>query len=168
MFVAEARRLLEGARVTDPASGARQPAVAWLRRPGQDLATVRAEGMLDTEYTKALDEATAKLQRTASGPRQAAAALVQVENTIRYDGYISKQDKLLRHRSHLDNLELPADLRYDELTGLSSEAREKLHKVRPETLGQAGRIAGVRAGDLGVLTIYLKRWRKNGGGEKRS
>ena len=168
VFVAEARRLLEKARVKDPASGARQPAVAWLRRPGQDLATVRAEGMLDTEYSKALDEATAKLQRETGSPRQAAAALVQVENTIRYDGYISKQDKLLRHRSHLDNLELPADLRYDELTGLSSEAREKLQKVRPATLGQAGRIAGVRAGDLGVLTIYLKRWRKNGGGEKRS
>jgi tRNA uridine 5-carboxymethylaminomethyl modification enzyme len=52
---------------------------------------------------------------------------------------------------------MPPDLDYKSLISLSFEAREKLDRIRPATLGQAGRIDGVRAGDLAVLTVYLKK-----------
>ena len=58
---------------------------------------------------------------------------------------------------------MPADLDYHALTALSYEAREKLSRVRPDTLGQAGRIDGVRAGDLAVLMVYMKKLRARDG-----
>jgi tRNA uridine 5-carboxymethylaminomethyl modification enzyme len=54
---------------------------------------------------------------------------------------------------------MPNDLDYKSMSALSFEAREKLSRVRPATLGQAGRIDGVRAGDLAVLTVFLRRHR---------
>ena len=63
----------------------------------------------------------------------------------------------MRNREHLDLFEMPDTLDYKSLTSLSFEAREKLDRIRPATLGQAGRIDGVRAGDLAVLTVYLKK-----------
>jgi tRNA uridine 5-carboxymethylaminomethyl modification enzyme len=54
---------------------------------------------------------------------------------------------------------MPADLDYKSMNAMSYESREKLDRVRPATLGQAGRIDGVRAGDLAVLTVHLKKWR---------
>ena len=85
-------------------------------------------------------------------------ALFQVENDIKYGGYIAKQNRLLHHRAHLDNLEIPIQLDFSTIKALSFEAREKLGSIRPQTLGQAGRIDGVRAGDLAVLSVYLKKW----------
>ena len=54
---------------------------------------------------------------------------------------------------------IPSDIDYDDVSGLRIEARQKLDKVRPETLGQAGRISGVSPADVTVLTIYLERKR---------
>jgi tRNA uridine 5-carboxymethylaminomethyl modification enzyme len=86
-----------------------------------------------------------------------AGALDQVENDIKYAGYITKHQRLLKSRAHLDHLEMPLDLDYRAMTALSFEAREKLDRIRPATLGEAGRIDGVRAGDLAVLTVLLKK-----------
>ena len=97
------------------------------------------------------------LKDVSSSPHLLNGALAQVENDIKYDGYIAKHNRLLRHREHLDNFEMPGELDYKSLTTLSFEAREKLDRIRPATLGQAGRIDGVRAGDLAVLTVYLKK-----------
>ncbi|NCQ34214.1 tRNA uridine-5-carboxymethylaminomethyl(34) synthesis enzyme MnmG [bacterium] len=95
-------------------------------------------------------------------PRHVAEGVLdQVECDIKYSGYIVKHDKLLRHRKHLDNLDLPLGLDYLGMKALSMEAREKLARVRPATLGQAARIDGVRAGDLAVLTVFMRR---HGGG----
>ena len=141
--------------------GTRMTAAAWLRRyPGtvDDL----VEGSCDEACTQAYRRAVAQLQTRDGGAGQAIAAVKQVANSIRYEGYISRQDKLLRHRNHLDHLELPASLDYAGLIALSFEAREKLQRIRPRTLGQAARIDGVRAGDLGVLTVYMKKWRAGG------
>ena len=54
---------------------------------------------------------------------------------------------------------MPAELDYKSMIALSFESREKLDRIRPATLGQAGRIDGVRAGDLAVLTVFLKKWK---------
>jgi len=83
--------------------------------------------------------------------------LDQVESDIKYSGYIVKHNKLLRQRKHLDHLDLPEELDYHGMRALSFEAREKLARIRPATLGQAARIDGVRAGDLAVLTVFMKR-----------
>ncbi len=105
--------------------------------------------IVDLEYNKLID---------GGAPAHVAqGAIEQVENDIKYSGYIVKHDKLLRRRSHLDHLELPPALDYMGIKALSYEAREKLNRMRPSTLGQAGRIDGVRAGDLAVLTVVLKR-----------
>jgi tRNA uridine 5-carboxymethylaminomethyl modification enzyme len=78
-------------------------------------------------------------------------------NTVRYAGYIEKQDRLLGHQAHLDELEIPVDFPYASQRALSSEAREKLALRRPANLGQAGRIDGVRQSDLAVLSVLIRR-----------
>ena len=83
--------------------------------------------------------------------------LNEIENELKYAGYIHKHRKLLRSQAHLDNLNCPVDMDYLGLAALSNEAREKLDRIRPATLGQASRIDGVRAGDLAVLTVVFKR-----------
>jgi len=95
-------------------------------------------------------------------PRLTAEALLQAAVDLRYEGYISKQDKLLARQSHLGNLDLPEDLPYAAMTTLSKESREKLARLRPANLGQAARIDGVRASDLAVLSVLARRWRDEG------
>jgi tRNA uridine 5-carboxymethylaminomethyl modification enzyme len=82
-----------------------------------------------------------------------------VLNSLFYVGYISKQQRLLAEAAHLDELEIPEDFDYRTERSLSTEAREKLERMRPENLGQASRIDGVRAGDLAVLSVLVRRWR---------
>ena len=86
--------------------------------------------------------------------------LAQVENDVKYEGYIEKQKKLLRKQQFLENLELPEELDYRAVEALSFEAREKLSTIRPANMGQASRIDGVRAGDLAVLSVVLKKMQK--------
>jgi tRNA uridine 5-carboxymethylaminomethyl modification enzyme len=86
-------------------------------------------------------------------------ALAEVVNEVKYSGYIRRQDRMLRKQVHLDALECPPDMDFGAITALSVEAREKLQRFRPETLGQAARIDGVRAGDLAVLSVHVQRAR---------
>jgi tRNA uridine 5-carboxymethylaminomethyl modification enzyme len=78
-------------------------------------------------------------------------------NSIKYDGYIKKHQKQLQEQAALDDLEIPGELAYADVGALSHEAREKLARMRPRTLGQASRIDGVRAGDLAVLSVMVRR-----------
>jgi tRNA uridine 5-carboxymethylaminomethyl modification enzyme len=81
----------------------------------------------------------------------------QIEIQVKYSGYIEKQlQQIERHRKLEDKL-LPPALDYTKLTGLSREAKEKLEKVRPRTLGQAGRISGITPADIAVLLIHLEQ-----------
>ncbi len=90
--------------------------------------------------------------------------LEQAEVDIRYEGYVVRQDRLLRKSAHLDLMEIPEDFLYDHLKAMSNEAREKLSRMRPATLGQAARIDGVRASDLAVLSIMVPRHRDRAAG----
>ncbi|RKZ19194.1 tRNA uridine-5-carboxymethylaminomethyl(34) synthesis enzyme MnmG [bacterium] len=153
--------LLNRARVRSE-NGDRITAAAWLRRYAGTVEEL-VKGSCDEDCTRIYRQAVSKLQDHVGGDRQAVSAVTQVAHSVRYEGYISRQDKLLRHRSHLDDLELPTNLDYTGIVALSFEAREKLERIRPGTLGQASRIDGVRAGDLGVLTVYLKKWRAASG-----
>ena len=80
----------------------------------------------------------------------------QVEISIKYEGYINRQLSQAEQFAKLENKKLPADIDYTKIDGLRLEARQKLDKIRPVSLGQASRISGVSPADIAVLLIYLK------------
>lgn len=84
-----------------------------------------------------------------------------VEADVKYAGYVARQERWLEQQRRLDHLELPPDLDYDRLAAISHEAREKLARMRPATLGQAGRIDGVRSADLAVLAVLVRALRRD-------
>ena len=89
-------------------------------------------------------------------PQELAADVVeQVEITVKYEGYIQRQQKQVAEFERLEQRLLPEDLDYDHIQGLRLEAREKLSAIRPRSLGQAGRISGVSPADMAALMIYL-------------
>ncbi|NKI94341.1 tRNA uridine-5-carboxymethylaminomethyl(34) synthesis enzyme MnmG [Rhizobacter sp. SG703] len=83
----------------------------------------------------------------------------QAEISIKYAGYITKQNDEVERAAHFESLRLPAELDYAQVTALSFEARQKLAKHRPETLGQASRISGITPAAISLLLIHLKKGR---------
>ncbi len=81
----------------------------------------------------------------------------QVEIQMKYEGYIEKERDMAERVSRLENVPLQFDMAYDKLTSLSIEARQKLSKIQPKTLGQAARISGISPADISVLMVYLGR-----------
>lgn len=81
--------------------------------------------------------------------------LEYVNTEIKYEGYIKNEQDLIEKNSKMENLALP-DIDYSALNGLRLEARQKLNKIRPATIGQAKRIDGVSPSDINVLLVYLK------------
>ena len=79
----------------------------------------------------------------------------RIETEIKYAGYIARQDRMIREVARHENTPIPEDFRYEGLTGLTLEAREKLSRIRPRNLGQAGRVPGVSPSDLAQLSIAL-------------
>jgi tRNA uridine 5-carboxymethylaminomethyl modification enzyme len=81
--------------------------------------------------------------------------LEQVEIIIKYEPYIEREQRLVEKIDSLENFKIKSDFDYDRVKALSSEAREKLKKIKPETIGQMTRISGVSPADVSVLTVYL-------------
>ena len=81
----------------------------------------------------------------------------ETELKIKYESYIGKEQELVDKLANLENYSLSADYDYSKLVSLSHEAREKLNKVKPRTIGQASRISGVSPADISVLIVYLGR-----------
>ncbi len=81
----------------------------------------------------------------------------EAEILMKYEGYIERESEVADKIARLDHITLESDLNYHQLTSLSSEAREKLTKIRPSTLGQASRISGINPSDISVLMVYLGR-----------
>ncbi|HEX2968057.1 MAG TPA: tRNA uridine-5-carboxymethylaminomethyl(34) synthesis enzyme MnmG [Bacteroidales bacterium] len=79
------------------------------------------------------------------------------EIRIKYEGYIQREKIVADKIRRLENLKLPADLEYSELMSISTEGRQKLSKIKPENIGQAGRISGVSPSDINILLMYLGR-----------
>lgn len=77
------------------------------------------------------------------------------ETTVKYEGYLSKSMAQIERAKKLEEKKLPPDINYSEISGLRLEAREKLERIRPLTLGQAGRISGVNPADVTVLMVWL-------------
>ena len=91
----------------------------------------------------------------AARPELSAAVTEEVEIQIKYAGYLARQEKQVAEFRREESRLLPADIDYNAVTGLRLEAREKLSRIRPVSIGQASRISGVSPSDIAVLLIYL-------------
>jgi tRNA uridine 5-carboxymethylaminomethyl modification enzyme len=81
----------------------------------------------------------------------------QIEIHVKYAGYIDRQAKEVQRHAHYENLAMPANLDYSDVTGLSIEVRQKLNQQKPETLGQCSRISGVTPAAISLLLVHLKK-----------
>jgi tRNA uridine 5-carboxymethylaminomethyl modification enzyme len=79
-----------------------------------------------------------------------------VEIDLKYEGYLDRQRQMVEKMEEKERWPIPDDFDYHELDNVSKEAREKLAKIRPDNLGQASRVSGVRASDVSVLMVLLK------------
>lgn len=89
----------------------------------------------------------------------------QVEIQIKYEGYITRQMAQIAQFKKLEKKVLPQDIDYNEIKGLALEARQKLNKQKPHSIGQASRISGVSPADISVLLVWLAMQRKGAGNE---
>lgn len=83
----------------------------------------------------------------------------QIEINVKYAGYIKKEQQQIDRLHRQEAKKIPADLDYQAIEGLATEAREKFTKIRPETLAQAERISGVNPADLAILSVYVQNGR---------
>lgn len=96
-------------------------------------------------------------RETSLDADMARSVIEQIEITAKYAGYIDLQKVEVERASHYENLKLPADLDYLQVSALSFEARQKLAKHRPETLGLASRISGITPATVSLLLVHLKK-----------
>jgi len=84
-------------------------------------------------------------------------AFEKVEVRLEYDGYLQRQDRQVERFKRLESVRLPDDITFDDVHGLTTEARQKLTRARPHSLGQASRLAGVTAASISALLVHLKK-----------
>jgi tRNA uridine 5-carboxymethylaminomethyl modification enzyme len=84
-------------------------------------------------------------------------ALEQASIQIKYDVYIEKEKELVQRMGQLEDLIIPDSFDYKKIIALGNEAREKLSRIRPNTLGQASRISGINPSDVQILMVYMGR-----------
>ena len=76
---------------------------------------------------------------------------------VKYDVYIEKEKELVKKMNQLEELEIPENFDFKKINALGNEAREKLTKIKPRTLGQASRISGINPSDVQILMVYMGR-----------
>ncbi len=151
--VASAAKIFEKHTVKVPGEGMPRSVSGLLKRTGWGLRDVLK---IDPEFASMLDYSL-----IVDGNLQSLDAQSEIENTIKYAGYVARQDRWVRERHHLDELEIPKGFCYIDCHQMNSEAREKLTRIQPKTIGQASRIDGVRASDLAVLAILVRKGRQS-------
>jgi tRNA uridine 5-carboxymethylaminomethyl modification enzyme len=81
----------------------------------------------------------------------------QAEILLKYEGYIAREEEVALKLSRLESVNIPGSVDYSSMKSLSLEARDKLSKIKPVTIGQASRVSGVSPSDISVLLIHLGR-----------
>ena len=114
---------------------------------GATLSDLLRRPEMDYESLAALDENRPELDELVK---------IEVQIKVKYDGYIRRQLSEAERFAKMESKLLPEDIDYEKIDGLRLEARQKLSKLRPRSLGQASRISGVSPADISVLIIYLK------------
>jgi tRNA uridine 5-carboxymethylaminomethyl modification enzyme len=136
-----------------------------LRRPGVGfdavaaIAAIAGSARADSTFGSFVSRET--LAREL-GPALATSVIEQLEIATKYSGYIDKQIEEVERAAHFEGLTLPDDLDYAQVSALSHEVRQKLSRHRPQTLGQAARIAGVTPAAISLLLVHLKKGRFKG------
>lgn len=115
------------------------PVVSLLKRPQIGMTELKK---LDPAIKSKLDRYTTEVQQ-------------QVEINLKYESYIERERTLAQKIESLEDYKIKSDFDYDRVKALSSEAREKLKRIRPQTIGQMSRISGVSPADVSILTVYL-------------
>jgi tRNA uridine 5-carboxymethylaminomethyl modification enzyme len=115
----------------------RPPLALWLRRPEAKIESLKSEfrALLQEEPLPGM--------------------MATVETELKYSGYIAQQNRQVERLRDSGQRRIPSDFSYTDIPGLSREVREKLERVKPDTLGQAGRIPGVTPAAVAVLDVYL-------------
>ncbi|MBP5989937.1 MAG: tRNA uridine-5-carboxymethylaminomethyl(34) synthesis enzyme MnmG [Piscinibacter sp.] len=129
-----------------------------LRRPGVEFDRVAELA----EIAKPELAVSRETLRAELGDSLADAVIEQVQIGIKYAGYIDKQNEEVERAAAYENLKLPAELDYAQVSALSFEVRQKLARHKPETLGQASRISGVTPAAISLLLIHLRKGRFKG------
>jgi tRNA uridine 5-carboxymethylaminomethyl modification enzyme len=138
----------EGERVLGKAIEHEHKLFDLLRRPGVSYAALMAMNGGAYRSDAVSRETLGELADTV---------IEQVEIAAKYSGYIDRQKAEVERAANFEHLRLPADIDYLQVTSLSFEARQKLAKHRPETLGQAARISGITPASISLLLIHLKK-----------
>ena len=99
------------------------------------------------------------LQFLDSNPALSEQVCEQVEISIKYAGYIKKEEAQIAHLKKLEAKKIPDNIDYDDVHGLATEALQKLKKINPTTIAQAERISGVNPADISILMVYIQRGR---------
>jgi len=86
----------------------------------------------------------------------------EVETAVKFEGYLEREDAAVRRFKKLEDKRIPPGVNYGSLVGLSNEAREKLGRVQPVSVGAASRISGVSPADISVLLVHLEKARRLG------
>lgn len=118
------------------------------RSQGKTLAALFCRKENDLEDLEQIDKGFSHLNLTGR-------AREQVKIELAYRGYIERQKRRIEKYEKREHITIPSDIDYSRIQGLKFEAREKLSRTRPETLGQASRIAGVSPADISIITVYL-------------
>ena len=135
----QANRYFEGinsATITE-----KQKAVKILLRPGVGIEDLMANSLLLKEQIRGYDQE----------------AIEQAEIQIKYQVYIDKEQELVARMRQLEDLQIPEHFDYQRIISLGAEAREKLNRVKPRTLGQASRISGINPSDVQILMVFIGR-----------
>jgi len=137
-----------------------------LREDNADLRLTpvgRELGLIDAERSTLFDEKRRLIQSAAvmdgagMDDRLPSQLTAEAEARVKYAGYIERQEQEVERQRRNEETPLPADLDYAVLTGLSHEVRQQLSRVRPGTIGQAGRIPGVTPAAVSILLVHLKK-----------
>ncbi len=130
-----------------------------LRRPGIGFDAVAEMAAIARPKGAAVSRETLAAEL---GAPLATAVIEQLEIATKYAGYIDKQVEEVERAAHFEGLKLPVELDYAQVSALSHEVRQKLSRHRPQTLGQASRIAGVTPAAISLLLVHLKKGRFKG------
>ncbi len=122
----------------------------------KSLATLIKRPELNYQSLKEIDSKRKNLSQTITK---------EVEIKLKYEGYIKQQVKQIKKQKEMEAKKIPASINYQTIDGLRLEAREKLEKIEPVSIGQAARIPGVSPADISVLSVYLKEFEARNGGE---
>lgn len=118
---------------------------------------ISAEKLLKRPQLGIKELATLSEELAAYLEKYSTQVIEQAEIQIKYESYLEKEQLMVEKLANMEDFKIASTFDYLGITALSNEGRQKLHKIRPETLGQASRISGVSPADLSILTVYLGR-----------